>query len=77
MGVVVPPLELRVPGEGEEPGAELVVATLGFAAAGGEPPVPPVLPELPELELLDPPEPDGAPAKMSFCAPFEKPIFEL
>jgi len=79
MGVVGPPLELRVPGvgEGEAAGGVLEVATLGFAAAGGELPEPPVLPVLPEPELVEPPEPDGAPEKMSFWAPFEKPIFEL
>jgi hypothetical protein len=77
MGVVVPLVELRVGGEGEAAGEVLEVATLGFGAAGGLLlPEPLVLPEVPEPELPEP-ELDGAPEKMSFCAPFEKPIFEL
>jgi hypothetical protein len=56
-------------GEVVDPGVEveLLVGTLGFAA-GEE------LPELPEPGLLDPPElgglpEEGAPEKISFCAP--------
>ena len=78
MGEVVKPLGLGVPGVGEAPGVVLEVAP----PAGGGFPEPPVLPELPEPELPDP-EPvdppvvggvlEGAPEKMSFCAPKKTP----
>lgn len=69
IGEVVDP---GVPGAGGGLEVELLVGTLGFAARAGFA-AGVGFPELPEPGLLDPPElgevPEGAPEKMSFCAP--------